>query len=905
VNKESRVNRRTGRRGIVLSVLAGCALVLSARPALAHVEDADLKVVAPDPAQTTAPPGSLRNGGSGPIHTQAVPEINGPGRVSTVGNVWMKTTNIGVWGNPFTANSSDPGCQWPGPSGVEYLFFMGLHVAAKNPEAADPSLVRRDSQNTEWRPPSLAPEDRIYQSYDGQVGGQRDFDDDGDGVADEEFLNGKDDDFDGRVDEDYAAISQQMFSFEIRDDTEQAVNANFAEKHVPFGLLVRARTLAFAVPGSNDFTAIDLDIINQSGHELDSVFVGFQVDQDCGPTASDRYFADDIAEPRVPQGDFLEVLEQGRDPNYDPLLCPSDTLHVRGFSLTDDDGDMGRTRGGGSFLLLGHTVDPTGNKAPRRVGFRMFRAYLPGTPFVQGGAPTVDLERYQTFSSQLGMDPTTGLISDERPEESSKSDYFSFCSIGPFLHMQSGEHVGVQVAMAIQACDYLKPANDPADPSKPNPGRYQAMFDNAIEAQKTFRGKYVAPPQGVPTPDLRGRETGLIAPPGADFEASDCRDEENGASRQVTSDAYTWFDFDCNFCTGVEGLILKPWLAAAPPPNPDLRLTPDDRKITIEWDNLSEITPDPSSGFLDFNTYRIWKASNYTRPVGSSGPAEELWALLAELKIYDYLTPLKDSLDTNGDSVFDSTMTTYPVLLNVQNGKRYYPVDIAPCEVNTTLLNGECPPATTAPGDTAYFVGRRKYLDSHGAERIETTYKEAIYPIGRYKFEDPNVLNGFIYFYSVTSVDSTGSRDVNGGRGTLTEQEGRRSATEQDGVSPQAATAAASGAIYVVPNPYRGGAQWDLSPSASDPTGTHIDFFNMPSGSWTLRIFTISGDLVNTIKDTDIQTNGKPQKENEADGQASWNLISRNGQDVASGIYLFSVESASGGTSRGKFVIIR
>ena len=151
---------------------------------------------------------------------------------------------------------------------------------------------------------------------------------------------------------------------------------------------------------------------------------------------------------------------------------------------------------------------------------------------MQGGAIKINLGRYQTFSSQLGMDPTTGLISDERPEESSKSDYFSFCSIGPFLHLQSGEHIGVQVAMAIQACDYLKPANDPADPSKPNPGRYSAMIDNAIEAQKTFRGKYIAPPQGVPTPDLRGRETGLIAPPGADFEASDCRDEENGASRR-------------------------------------------------------------------------------------------------------------------------------------------------------------------------------------------------------------------------------------------------------------------------------------------------------------------------------------------------------------------------------------
>jgi exopolysaccharide biosynthesis protein len=46
------------------------------------------------------------------------------------------------------------------------------------------------------------------------------------------------------------------------------------------------------------------------------------------------------------------------------------------------------------------------------------------------------------------------------------------------------------------------------------------------------------------------------------------------------------------------------------------------------------------------------------------------------------------------------------------------------------------------------------------------------------------------------------------------------------------------------------------------------------------------------------------QQDNAADGQARWNLISRNGQDVASGIYLFVIDSNQG-TQRGKFVIIR
>jgi hypothetical protein len=600
------------------------------------------------------------------------------------------------------------------------------------------------------------------------------------------------------------------------------------------------------------------------------------------------------------------------DHQYNPLLCRVDSLHVRGFSMTDDDGDLGRTTAASSFLLLGMTTDPTGVKGPRRVGFRMYRAYLPGTPYVQGGAPTVDLERFQTLAfglsgatSPIGIDPSTGLISEERPEESTKSDYFSICSVGPYLNWQNGEKISVQVGLAVQRCDYTKNPNNPASADQPNPERYGAMITNAQEAQKTFNGKYQAPTTSlIPTPDAIGRETGLIAAPGAEYQAADCHDQDSGETRTVADDRYTWFDFDCNYCTGVQGEVLKHWLAAAPPPSPGIRMTPGDRKITIEWDNLSEISPDPSTGNLDFKAYRIWKASNYTRPVGASGPSEELWALLAELKLYDYLTPLRDSIDTNEDGIKDAVQLTSPVLLNLQNGQRIFPNDIPPCKAGSTLSNGECPAATTAQGDTAYFIGRRKYLNQAGAEVTEQNYKTAIYPVGRYAYVDNNVLDGFVYFYSVTGKDSTGQRDVNGGRGTLAEQEGRRSAVEADGVTPQSAAQSSNKSVYVVPNPYRGSAQWDLTPNAADPTGTHVDFFNMPAGQWTLRIFTISGDLVQTLRSEDLQTNGKPQKENEADGQATWNLISRNGQDVVSGIYMFSVESQSG-TSRGKFVIIR
>ena len=154
---------------------------------------------------------------------------------------------------------------------------------------------------------------------------------------------------------------------------------------------------------------------------------------------------------------------------------------------------------------------------------------------------------------------------------------------------------------------------------------------------------------------------------------------------------------------------------------------------------------------------------------------------------------------------------------------------------------------------------------------------------------------------------------------------GRRSAVEADGVVPQQQAASAQG-VWVVPNPYRGYANiadrsstWDLTPNATDPTGTHIDFMGLPPGQWTIRIYTVAGDLVEVLHSADavneslrgpVSTPGgtyagyNRQQDTANDGQASWNLISRNGQDIVSGVYIFTVDSSQG-IQRGRFVVIR
>ena len=94
--------------------------------------------------------------------------------------------------------------------------------------------------------------------------------------------------------------------------------------------------------------------------------------------------------------------------------------------------------------------------------------------------------------------------------------------------------------------------------------------------------------------------------------------------------------------------------------------------------------------------------------------------------------------------------------------------------------------------------------------------------------------------------------------------------------------------IKVVPNPYKGTALFESRYEDK------VRFTQLPPAC-KISIFTLTGDLVNTIYHTD------------GSDAELWNLLSRNGQAVVSGLYLFVVEVEEPGYDKyiGKFVIIR
>ncbi len=119
--------------------------------------------------------------------------------------------------------------------------------------------------------------------------------------------------------------------------------------------------------------------------------------------------------------------------------------------------------------------------------------------------------------------------------------------------------------------------------------------------------------------------------------------------------------------------------------------------------------------------------------------------------------------------------------------------------------------------------------------------------------------------------------------------------------------------IKVIPNPYIGSSKFD-GRYDSDEKGDksrRLWFINLPERC-TIRIYTLAGDLVQTLNhdgatQTDIVTISKAATTGmAASGMQSWDLLTRNNQITAPGVYLFSVENKADDKIKvGKFVIIK
>ncbi len=113
------------------------------------------------------------------------------------------------------------------------------------------------------------------------------------------------------------------------------------------------------------------------------------------------------------------------------------------------------------------------------------------------------------------------------------------------------------------------------------------------------------------------------------------------------------------------------------------------------------------------------------------------------------------------------------------------------------------------------------------------------------------------------------------------------------------------GQVMVVPNPYRTDADYTFENGGYegrtvnwDETKRVLKFIHLPQ-ECTIRIFTLMGEQVATIEHRPGTPGYNPQR-----GEENWNLLSGSNRAIASGIYVFTVESNLG-TQIGKFVVIK
>ncbi len=99
---------------------------------------------------------------------------------------------------------------------------------------------------------------------------------------------------------------------------------------------------------------------------------------------------------------------------------------------------------------------------------------------------------------------------------------------------------------------------------------------------------------------------------------------------------------------------------------------------------------------------------------------------------------------------------------------------------------------------------------------------------------------------------------------------------------------------YVVPNPYLGMASFEQAPYAQSGRGDRrIEFRGLPQNA-TIRIYTINGELVQTLHhDSGFQN------------YVAWNLRSKDNLEIAPGLYIYHVEAPGVDDYIGKFAIIK
>ena len=413
--------------------------------------------------------------------------LNSPFRVDefagwfhNAGDLLLHVSNRGRFGRAG-GDATNPSAEWPAGSNHEYLYGAGLWVGGVIQRgASSDTLVSAglyqfgEFYNRTQDEGCGLPPVGICETFEGDSQGLRRFDDDGDGLVDEDALDGADNDGDGRIDEDFAGISQQMFRT-VYYDTSVFFNqfwSDPAQFHTPMGLKVVQESYVWTDEQFDDFVGIEYTVENISetidgqGWDINKAYIGFMVDGDVGIDEQDlSFWTDDQA--------AFDTL------NTDVRLDSGETIPIRidmGYIFDEPLTEVGDdVPGYCGVLFLGHTTDPNPDDpanplAPATVGMHVFRVWSGGDE-----DPRDDLDRYSFLRGEREDAQTINVRRTSRA-----NDYRFLVSAGPFAKIPPGSSLTFQVAFL---CDLMRDSTTADGDLIRVPS-----WENAINAQRVYNG---------------------------------------------------------------------------------------------------------------------------------------------------------------------------------------------------------------------------------------------------------------------------------------------------------------------------------------------------------------------------------------------------------------------------------
>lgn len=849
-----------------------------------------------------------------------------------VGKIVLQINNNGTFGGGFAGGiSSDcftgegvPSCEYPKNSDVQYLFAAAFWVGA---------VVGRDTL--------------VSFGADGWNPGREMFPDEAPfgKMIKRSIIDPTKDEYEGAIsEEDYIAVYTDTYTQGVDPD----IVAN--RPHKPLNVKVTEASYAWSYSYAEDIVLFDYKITNIGTRKIENAYMGIYVDADvCFSCDENNGFADDIC-------GFVHTV---------PAYC-SDceyTDEVNIAWIADNDGDFNQVKPAPHVTAARIIRTPAevldvsfnwwisnGNAAadfgPRE---QAFKGRLQEDFRVMGGqlgTPEGDANKYYTLRNQefdydqaftATILPTDTLWLYPGTDAALFARGFDtryLLSFGPF-DINEGEVLPLSFAYFAgenfhQSIENFS-SNMPQDPE----AFYKGLnFDSLGLNSRWASWLYDNP--GVDT-DGDG-DFGEIYICVSDSALLDSTIDEiipgTGGNPPDTTWLYDYIALDADTCF-ITGDDVPDFKGAAPPPPPSswsmewpdpatgalittpaFRVIPSVGKLTVFFNGLrSETTRDAFSGEIDFEGYRVYL---------SRDDRETSFSLIGSYDKEDYnkfvwvedLEPRAGFALLESPFTIDSLATLYgdDPLFNVEDPTAHSPSSpyrplgfpdsafyFLPQDYNVSDLGGLDPftYSDDSPIERVYpEVGPPSTLVPAEAQPDELT-DEGFFKYYEYKFEVPNLMSTVNYYINVTAFDfgspqsdlpSLESSIVNGAVDVYPQESADSIAAKELGV-------------FVYPNPYRRDGGYKASSFEDPPTDKlsaerqrRVHFVNLPPVC-TIRIFTLDGDLVREWEHDSPATDPNS-------GHDSWDMITRNQQQVVSGLYYWTVEEPGGETQIGKLAII-